>query len=430
VATDDERCAEAKKFGLIDDAFRRGDLEGLREAVGDPTAVPNGRMPDAIGSCLVYAIYHSPLAFIRALLEAGADPNASVNDGFPPLIAALSCARAAPGAAARSDVDDILRLLLSFGADPNQRGLNDYTPLHVAVAEKNPLAMQILLDGGADPELRTRIDACETPREMAEAAGLADIAAMLTRKQRPFRKRLRSGLALLADFPGSGEPVRRQHRYRIQLRLWLNKGQAVRWHTAWGPVGLAQLSDDGATLMTEVRIDRRSLVAGLFYGVEGMRVGGTRRLEIAPHLAYGDRGVPGVIPAEALLISEITRRATQQPVLGKTRGLPLQKRKTGPTLSSNCCVRRPFSTTTQPPTPTVPHAHAPTSGSIQMGSQLTWPRIPNLEPTNCFSPAPKPNEKRVKPSFAAAMCVAPTLPVTNDRSPFTSGMTNSRVKSA
>ena len=37
-----------------------------------------------------------------------------------------------------------------------------------------------------------------------------------------------------------------------------------------------------------------------------MRVGGTRRLEIAPHLAYGDRGVPGVIPAGAVLTAEIT----------------------------------------------------------------------------------------------------------------------------
>jgi FKBP-type peptidyl-prolyl cis-trans isomerase len=47
------------------------------------------------------------------------------------------------------------------------------------------------------------------------------------------------------------------------------------------------------------------LIAGLFYGVDGMRVGGIRRLEIAPHLAYGDRGVPGVIPPGALLNAEI-----------------------------------------------------------------------------------------------------------------------------
>ncbi len=75
-----------------------------------------------------------------------------------------------PGANRRTDVADIIRLLLAFGADPNQRGINDYTPLHMAVAERNPAAVRLLLDGGADPELRTRIDSYETPLEMADAA--------------------------------------------------------------------------------------------------------------------------------------------------------------------------------------------------------------------------------------------------------------------
>jgi hypothetical protein len=303
--SEEQRCAEARKLQRIDDAFRSGDIDDLRAAVEDPAMVPNGRMPDAIGSCLVYAIYHSPLPFIRTLLELGADPNAPADDGFPPLIAALCCTRDQPGVTKRDDVDEIIRLLLSFGADPNQRGINDYTPLHMAVAERNTFAVQRLLDGGADPALRTRIDECETPAELAASAGLADIAAMLAEKGQR-RQRLRSGLVLLADIPGAGAPVRRQHVYRIRLRLWLDQGQAVRWHAAWGPVGVAKLEDGGETLITEVRIHRRSLINGLFYGVEGMCVGGMRRLEIAPHLAYGNGGVPGFIPANAVLTAEIT----------------------------------------------------------------------------------------------------------------------------
>jgi hypothetical protein len=306
MGSEEERCAEARKLQQIDDAFRAGDLDDLRAAADEPGAVPNGRLSDTIGSCLVYAIYHSPLAFIRRLLEIGANPNAPVDDGFPPLIAALSCTRTVPGANRRTDVDDILRLLLSFGVDPNQRGINDYTPLHMAVAEGNALAVQILLDGGADPERRTRIDECETPLEMAHAAGLDVIAAMLARKGRPLRQRLRSGLLLLVDIPGTGELVRRQHHYGLRLRLWLNQGDPVRWQTASEPFGIARLNASGETLITRVRIDRRSLISGLFYGVEGMRVGGTRRLEIAPHLAYGDRGVPGTIPPGAKLSAEIT----------------------------------------------------------------------------------------------------------------------------
>src|SRR5262245_8792753 len=123
---EDDR-AESARFQEISDAFKRGDLNALRAAVEDPSAIPNGRMPDGIGCCLIYAIYHSPLPFIRTLLEIGADPNVQVLDGFPPVIAALSCSRSVAGSQARPDVDEILRLLLARGSDPNQRGLNDWT---------------------------------------------------------------------------------------------------------------------------------------------------------------------------------------------------------------------------------------------------------------------------------------------------------------
>jgi hypothetical protein len=294
------------EFRRIDAAFRAGDLDALRAAVGDPALIPNGSLHDAIGWPLVYAIYWSPLAFIRTLVEIGADPNIPVDDGFPPLIAALTKTRDTPGSMHRDDVDEVLRLLLQAGADPNIRGINDYTPLHMAVAERNIAAIQMLLDAGADPELATRIDDYETPRQMAEAAGLREIAAMLSRKGQPEQRRLRSGLTLLSDMPGAGEEVRRQRTYRIRLRLWLNNGDPVRWKNAWGPVGIARLEDDGATLVTELRVNRGVLTSGLFYGVDGMRIGGTRRLEIAPHLAYGDRGVPGIVPPGAVLTAEIS----------------------------------------------------------------------------------------------------------------------------
>jgi len=180
--TEDERCAEAAKHRQLSDAFQRGDLAALRAAVDDPSLVPNGQMPLTIGTCLVYAIYHSPLAFIRTLLEIGADPNPPVIDGFPPLIAALSCSRNAPGARSRTDVDEIMRLLLSFGSDVHQRGINDYTPLHMAVAERNLAAIRLLLAHGADPTLRTRIDDYETPLEMADAGGWTDGAALFREK--------------------------------------------------------------------------------------------------------------------------------------------------------------------------------------------------------------------------------------------------------
>ena len=314
MGAEEDRCAEAAKLQRIDQAFSAGDLDALKAAVADPSAIPNGLMPLTVGSCLVYAIYHSPPAFIRTLLEIGADPNAPIDDGFPPLIAALSCTREVAGSKPRTDVDDILRMLLSSGVDVNQRGINDYTPLHMAVAEGNALAVQRLLDGGADPELRTRIDECETPLEMARSLQAkhsldrATIIAILERKGQPERRRLRSGLTLLLDIPGSGEPVRRHHNYMIRLRLWLHRGDPVRWE----PPGVVEIrvEDNGETLISEMRLDRSSMMNGLFYGIDGMCIGGTRRLEIAPHLAYGEKGVPGRIPENALIIAEVTILAT------------------------------------------------------------------------------------------------------------------------
>jgi len=179
---------EYEQFKRIDAAFHSGDLDALRAAVDDPDNFPNGHMPMAIGHCLEYAIYHSPLAFIRALLEIGANPNPEDHAGFPPLIAALACSRSQPGSPAREDVLDIIKLLLEFGADPNQRGINDYTPLHMAVGERNLSAIELLLEAGADPRLRTRIDDYETPREMAEQIRLGDAVELLVKSETKFGK--------------------------------------------------------------------------------------------------------------------------------------------------------------------------------------------------------------------------------------------------
>jgi hypothetical protein len=115
---------------------------------------------------------------------------------------------------------------------------------------------------------------------------------------------MQSGIDVLDDIPGHGNEIKRHEWYSIRLRMWLHRGDPVRWSTPWG-TSPASLEDEGTTLLTQVRIDREQLIAGLFYGCEGMRVGGKRTLEIAPHLAYREQGIPGVIPPGALITAEL-----------------------------------------------------------------------------------------------------------------------------
>ena len=167
------------RFRRLDAAFRAGDLATLREELGLLDGFPNVIADQAMGSCLTYAVYHSPIALISGLLETGADPNWPDDDGFPPLIAALACSVASPGATVRTDVHQTVELLLAHGANLTQRGVNDYTPLHVAAEHGDLMAVDMLLAHGADPNERTRIDELETPLELAIAAGHADVVARL-----------------------------------------------------------------------------------------------------------------------------------------------------------------------------------------------------------------------------------------------------------
>ena len=118
---------------------------------------------------------------------------------------------------------------------------------------------------------------------------------------------LKKGVKLIAETEGTGNYVQRRRNYIVAIRLTLNQGDMVKVPNKC----LSHLIDQNLKIEEDgffehrVRIDRENLIPGIFYAVEGMKVKGYRKVIISPHLGYGERGIPGIIPQNAKLIVEI-----------------------------------------------------------------------------------------------------------------------------
>ena len=104
---------------------------------------------------------------VRFLLERGANPRAMDSNG-----------RNALGGAVAFSNPDIVDLLLDSGADPNQ-ALGSWTPLMDAAMQGDSAMVELLLQRGANPNLRDENG--HTAAEVARRAGHPDVAARLSR---------------------------------------------------------------------------------------------------------------------------------------------------------------------------------------------------------------------------------------------------------
>ena len=101
-----------------------------------------------------------------------------------------------------------------------------------------------------------------------------------------------TGLVIEDIVEGAGDTAAAGHTVSVHYTGWLTNGNKFD-------------SSKDRNDPFEFSLGARHVIAGWDEGVQGMKVGGTRKLTIPPALGYGARGAGGVIPPNATLVFEV-----------------------------------------------------------------------------------------------------------------------------
>jgi FKBP-type peptidyl-prolyl cis-trans isomerase len=112
----------------------------------------------------------------------------------------------------------------------------------------------------------------------------------------------KSGIKIVAETLGGGPELKKGDRVRVRYDIRLNRGEV--------------LATDQEMTYT---VGDRSLIAGFRYGLEGMRIGGTRSFRASPHLCYRDEELDR-IPKNAVLVFDIRRVEAAEPFAAPDQG--------------------------------------------------------------------------------------------------------------
>ncbi|HEY7220308.1 MAG TPA: FKBP-type peptidyl-prolyl cis-trans isomerase [Candidatus Binatia bacterium] len=128
--------------------------------------------------------------------------------------------------------------------------------------------------------------------------------------------RLKSGIKLLDEREGVGEPAKKGDRVIYNLKIFLNRSDEVpvnQRQAEFLPLGMIRAVDGYRFVDHETILGSREAMAGVEYSLTGMRRNGYRKVRVSPHLAYRDKGLPDLIPRDAVLIIELWLRELIRP---------------------------------------------------------------------------------------------------------------------
>jgi hypothetical protein len=167
--------------GMTTDAaerFQRGmtvvesdDPGRLESFAAEDGSFPHGEDPYLGRHWITNAIDEGSKAAVEWMLHKGVDLDFRDDEGYTPLHSAID--RQPP------DRQAVIEALLVAGAPVNRKGLNDWTPAHMAAARDDVEALRLLVRYGADLTIRTEIDDYATPLEEARNLGRLNAAKYL-----------------------------------------------------------------------------------------------------------------------------------------------------------------------------------------------------------------------------------------------------------
>ena len=120
-----------------------------------------------------------------------------------------------------------------------------------------------------------------------------------------MKKLLEKGIELVEDIPGRGAKAEKGCQIVYNARFFLRRGDEV----TNDPRSIALYKDQlnirqigGVELIDHTAIlGKRQPIACVEKSLYGMQAGGFREILAAPQLCYGEKGIDGIIPPNAML---------------------------------------------------------------------------------------------------------------------------------